>query len=234
MYDELRLDLIIETLATLRNRISERFPDSGLSKVAQELQEVADETGSIIARVRRPNWIVRAGIAFTFGMMTALTGTLLYYLPALHRDVGGIGSLLQALESAAQNIVFFSIAVYFLLTLETRINRRTSLRALRRLRSIVHIVDMHQLRKDPEPLANPAMATPSSPVRNFTPYELTRYLAYCSELISLCSKLAALHVQFVNDPVVLDAVNDIEVLAANLSNLMWQKIMILDTDKVSV
>ena len=47
--------------------------------------------------------------------------------------------------------------------------------------------------------------------------------------MSLCSKLAALHVQYVNDPVVLDAVNDIEVLAANLSNLMWQKIVILDT-----
>jgi hypothetical protein len=29
--------------------------------------------------------------------------------------------------------------------------------------------------------------------------------------------------------VVLDAVNDIEVLAANLSNKMWQKIVILDT-----
>jgi hypothetical protein len=29
--------------------------------------------------------------------------------------------------------------------------------------------------------------------------------------------------------VVLDAVNDIEVLAANLSNKIWQKIDILDT-----
>jgi len=38
-----------------------------------------------------------------------------------------------------------------------------------------------------------------------------------------------LHAQYVNDPVVLDAVNDIEVLAANLSNKIWQKIMILDT-----
>jgi hypothetical protein len=33
----------------------------------------------------------------------------------------------------------------------------------------------------------------------------------------------------VNDPVVLDAVNDIEVLASNLSNKIWQKIVILDT-----
>ena len=45
----------------------------------------------------------------------------------------------------------------------------------------------------------------------------------------MSSKLAALHAQRMNDPVVLDAVNDIEVLAANLSNKIWQKIVILDT-----
>ena len=43
------------------------------------------------------------------------------------------------------------------------------------------------------------------------------------------NKLEDLHAQYVNDPVVLDAVNDIEVLASNLSNKIWQKIDILDT-----
>jgi len=54
-------------------------------------------------------------------------------------------------------------------------------------------------------------------------------IGVCTELLSLSSKLAALHAQCVNDPVVLDAVNDIEVLASNLSNKIWQKIVILDT-----
>ena len=58
---------------------------------------------------------------------------------------------------------------------------------------------------------------------------MSRYLDYCSEMLSLSSKLAALHVQYVNDHVVLDAVNDIETLAASLSNKIWQKIMILDS-----
>jgi hypothetical protein len=88
---------------------------------------------------------------------------------------------------------------------------------------------MHQLTKDPEHLLAPAMRTPSSPERQFTRFELSRYLDYCTELLSLSSKLAALHAQCVNDPVVLDAVNDIEVLASNLSNKIWQKIVILDT-----
>lgn len=73
------------------------------------------------------------------------------------------------------------------------------------------------------------MATASSPERALTRFELTRYLDYCSELFSLTSKVAALYVQYLNDAVVLNAVNDIETLAASLSNKVWQKIMILDT-----
>jgi hypothetical protein len=87
---------------------------------------------------------------------------------------------------------------------------------------------MHQLTKDPEHVISPERTTASSPQRTLTRFELVRYLDYCSELLSLSSKLAALHVQYVNDPVVLDAVNDIEVLASDLSNKIWQKIMILD------
>ena len=40
--------------------------------------------------------------------------------------------------------------------------------------------------------------------------------------------VAALFAQSVNDEVVIDAVNDIEELATNLSRKIWQKIMILD------
>jgi hypothetical protein len=88
---------------------------------------------------------------------------------------------------------------------------------------------MHQLTKDPEHLLASSDRTPSSPEQQLTRFELSRYLDYCSELLSLSSKLAATHAQCMNDPVVLDAVNDIEILASNLSNKIWQKIMILDT-----
>ena len=40
--------------------------------------------------------------------------------------------------------------------------------------------------------------------------------------------IAALHVQYLHDPVILNAVNDIETLAEHLSGKIWQKIMILD------
>jgi hypothetical protein len=101
--------------------------------------------------------------------------------------------------------------------------------ALHELRSLAHVVDMHQLTKDPQSVLSGRYDTASSPARTLNRYELARYLDYCSELLSLSSKLAALHVQYLNDHVVLDAVNDIESLASSLSNKMWQKIMILDT-----
>ena len=229
MYSELKLELIVKTLATLRNRIQERFPGSGLGRVAEELLRNAEQTGPLLEQLRRPNWLIRAGVGLAVAVIVAPAVALYFYLPALGLDVGELGSFLQAVESAVQNVIFLSLAIYFLISLEGRHRRTLSLRALHRLRSIVHIVDMHQLTKDPEQVLTPGMSTASSPVRRLTRFELARYFDYCSELLSLSSKLAALHVQYNNDPIVLDAVNDIEVLAANLSNKLWQKIVILDT-----
>ena len=65
-----------------------------------------------------------------------------------------------------------------------------------------------------------------------TPPELGRYLDYCSELLSVTSKLAALLVQYFNDEVLLGAVNEIETLTTGLSGKIWQKIRLLDRPPV--
>jgi hypothetical protein len=70
--------------------------------------------------------------------------------------------------------------------------------------------------------------TASSPVRTLSRAELVRYLDYCSEMLALISKLAALFPQPLQDPIVLDSVNDIETLTADLSRKIWQKITILE------
>jgi hypothetical protein len=62
-----------------------------------------------------------------------------------------------------------------------------------------------------------------------TPFELNRYLDYCSELLALLSKIAALYVQEFQDPVLLDAVDDVEDLSAGLSRKIWQKLTILES-----
>ena len=58
--------------------------------------------------------------------------------------------------------------------------------------------------------------------------ELGRYLDYCSELLSLTSKIAALFLQHGSDPVVLGTVTEIETLDTGLSGKVWQKITILE------
>jgi hypothetical protein len=120
-------------------------------------------------------------------------------------------------------------ALFFLITLETRIKRRRSLRALHAFRSIAHVIDMHQLTKDPSVVLAQGPATASSPQRGMNKFELSRYLDYCSEMLSLTSKLAALYAQNLPDPVIIETVKDIEALTTNLSSKIWQKITILDT-----
>lgn len=62
-----------------------------------------------------------------------------------------------------------------------------------------------------------------------TRFELARYLDYASEMLSLTSKIAALYVQYFDDRVALQAVNEIENLTTGLSRKIWQKVMIIDT-----
>ena len=229
MYTELQLSQVERTLRTLHNRIRERFPDSGLANVASGLCDIASETGPVIRKLERPNWVVRGLVGLAIVLLLALSGGLIALLASMSIDVDGFGDMVQAIESAAQDFIFLGIAVYFLLTIEGRLDRRTALKELRRLRAIVHIVDMHQLTKDPEHLLEPTNRTASSPEQRLSRFELSRYLDYCTELLSLSSKLAATYAQTMNDPVVLEAVSDVEILASNLSNKIWQKIVIVDT-----
>ena len=134
-------------------------------------------------------------------------------------------TLLQGIEAAANLVVLVGAGVFFLVTLEERLRRR---RALNELRSIVHVIDMHQLTKDPS-AASVGGGTLSSPPRSLTRFELTRYLDYCSEMVSLTSKVAVLFAQAFPDATVTDAVSDIERVAVGLSQKIWQKIVILET-----
>ena len=63
-----------------------------------------------------------------------------------------------------------------------------------------------------------------------TPFELTRYLDYCSEMLSLTAKLAALYAQSSSDAVVIDAVSDLTTLTTNLSSKIWQKITLVQVE----
>ena len=84
--------------------------------------------------------------------------------------------------------------MFFLLTIETRVKRRRALALIHELRSLAHIVDMHQLTKDPERLRMRDPTAEGMPDRPklTTGAELAKYLDFCSELLSLTNKVAAL------------------------------------------
>lgn len=226
-YSELNPELLLTTIATLERRIGERFPRSALNKVSTELRELATELVASTPTLGRPMWVLRLGVWLLIAGVVVSLAVGIRGLP-VSTQVDGIAELLQGLESAVNVIILLVIGIAFLVSLETRLKRHRALTSLHRVRSMVHIVDMHQLTKDPEHVLTPSMATAASPTRELGRFELARYLDYCSELLSLSSKLAALHAQYLHDSVVLDAVNDLETLVASLSNKIWQKITILD------
>jgi hypothetical protein len=228
MYHQLDAAQITRTIEQLRERIGERFPTSNLRHVCKQLLSVANEVSECVDYLRRPNWNLRVigGVAILglVALLVAVAG-LTVRAPG---QVSGIAEIIQTIEAGVNDVVFFGVAVYFLLTIETRAKRRRALAAIHKLRSLSHIVDMHQLTKDPERLLSRQPDTPSSPQRTMSAPELGRYLDYCSELLSLTSKVAALLVQHFNDSVVLAAVNEIEELTTGLSGKIWQKITILE------
>jgi len=227
-YSQLDPAPISSTISVLARRIQERFPASGLSKVAAELVTVAAQNQSVVEQLRQPLWWLRGLAALTIAVLVALIVWAALELRSVVR--GGtftVAEVLQSIDAATSELIFLSLVVLFLISLETRLKRRTALRMLHRLRSIAHIVDMHQLTKDPEHALHYVQSTASSPPRTLSRAQLPRYLDYCSELLALTSKLAALHAQHLNDAVVLNAVNDIEALTADLSRKIWQKISIL-------
>ena len=228
-YTYLNPKSILETLDKLELRISERFPDSGLRQVCKEFRKLAGPTEKLARQLEPPIWPVRIVIILASGLLLFVAiGAAMVLLERFSINTNDISEMLQATEAGINELIFLGLALYFLVSLETRIKRHSALQALHRLRSIAHVVDMHQLTKDPAYLLTPIPDTESSPEHKLTRQELIRYLDYCAEMLALDSKLAALFAQNMDDPVVLAAVNELESLTQGLSSKIWQKIMILD------
>lgn len=217
---------IIKTVETLSNRIGERFPKSGLREVCNRLVGISRQASQRSAEIGEPIlWLRIVTAALALLILVSFIATIAVLAPQA-RQIGFV-DFIQALESGINELVFIGIAVLFLVTFEGRVKRRRALAAIHELRALAHIIDMHQLTKDPERILFGSRRTAASPKHNLTPFELDRYLDYCSEMLALIGKIAALYVQNFQDSQAVEAVNDIEQLTSGLSRKIWQKIMIL-------
>ncbi|MCB9830945.1 MAG: hypothetical protein H6807_00615 [Planctomycetes bacterium] len=228
MRKELDGERVAETAERLSARIEDRFPGSGLLAVSQWVATTSHNAVARTAEIRRPYRGLRVlSVGLIATLVISLVGIALGHGGEF--DIGGsrFEQLVQILQATIQLVVFVGAAVVFLWTLEGRMKRSRMLQALHELRSMAHVVDMHQLTKDPERIKSPGTDTRHSPKRDLSPFLLGRYLDYSSELLSVISKIAAQYAARSTDPVVLDAVDQIETLTTGLSRKIWQKLMLL-------
>ncbi len=227
MYRALDPEKIVSQLEQLERRINERFPEAGLARVCAELNAVARESHDRVERIGQRNWPLRISVLVLLVACAALIGWIGRYIDLSKTTADSVYTLIQGIEATMNIIVLMGVAVLFLVTFEERLKRRRAVAAIHELRSIVHVIDMHQLTKDPGTIVGQGRETASSPKRSLTPFQLARYLDYCSEMLSLTAKVAALYAQSLPDPVVASSAHNLELMTANLSNKIWQKINIV-------
>ncbi|NRA12556.1 MAG: hypothetical protein HRT57_11435 [Crocinitomicaceae bacterium] len=224
---ELNGEQIIATIDRLEKRIGDRFPDSGLRNICNEFLNFAKQSKKNIQWIGAPNIPLR--FLCSFIILIGLGG-LFYSISFVDLKVQNttLETVVTISEAVFNDILLLGASVFFLVTMETRLKRKRALKALNQLRVAAHVIDMYQLTKDPMTIQSKEEATPNSPSRTMSRFELQRYLDYCSECTALIAKIAALYSQSFPDEVVVRSVNEIEVLSTGLSRKIWQKIVILD------
>jgi len=224
---QLNSEKVISTISTLEKRIADRFPESGLRKTCADFLKIAKKSDSNI------NWLIKPNIPlrlFSYLIISLGIGGIIYsvsYVEFKLEDTT-ISNIIALSEAVFNDIILLGAAIFFLISLESRVNRKKSLEMLNELRVTAHVIDMLQLTKGPSLINATETSTTNSPKRYLTKFEMERYLDYSSELASLIAKVGALYSQSLSDEVVVRAVNEIEILCTGLSRKIWQKIIILN------
>ena len=214
---------LIKTVHRLTERIRSSFPSAHLNQVAAQLQQVVERHAARSGTIRRPHW----------GRRLTSLALLLATVRMKHDGAWQIAEAMQTLDAGLSMLFFLGAGAAYVASLEQRSKRQRCLEALHELRAIAHIVDLHQLGKQPGfPAPTDAPAIVSAPAGTTTESPLTTaqlvaYLEFCSEMLSLLGKVAALYVQGFPDERAVAAVDDIEDLTSGLSRKIWQKIMVL-------
>ena len=211
------------------------LPESGLAKVCRELVSIGADTQHRAEAIAKPHTAVRiiVYVAIAAGVIGLVTVALVFTQSVQLQMGNEVFGLFQGIEAAMNITVLTGAALFFLVTLETRIKRRRALDDLHVFRSIAR----HRHASIDQGSERPARSHHADRLvagAHHGPIQLMRYLDYCSEMLSLTNKLAALYAQNLPDSVVIDTVNDIEELTTNLSSKIWQKISILESHEVAV
>lgn len=151
-YQRLDAEAVKTTVDRLTTRIRTRFPERNLSEVSESL------SGAIDDLLIRPQVRWAAGLRYASRVLVfALIGILFIAVAVMTgqatkaQQPESVWEWVQIAESMINDIVFVGIAVFFLWQLPLRWERARDLTALHRLRSLAHVIDMHQLTQGSRP-----------------------------------------------------------------------------------
>ena len=197
---------IIETAEKLAQRIGERLPGSILAGLAVELARIARETDERARQARRPILAIRFASVLAIG--TSLLG-LWYLLDHIHTrwEFGTIAELFEATDAGFNLLVLLAGGLWFLITLESRLERKKALGSIEELREFIHVIDVTQLYYTPE-LYKPDSANSRSPLD----FDYT-YLLFCTQMVGVINNLVPLYTRGAAGDSILRAASDVEMLA---------------------
>jgi len=222
--DNRRLDpeKLTSTASQIASWLKGEFPQAHLTVVAEDVCKLTREATAKAGAIARPAWPLRLLLLLLFaGVVFGL------YQWVKQNDIRTVMKLADDMKFAGMYIV---AAVVFLITLEMKWKRLRVLRAVHELQSVCHIIDMHQLAKDP---SIERFREQRDDFGNALFYEkVDEYLHACTALLAIVSKLGQLYIDRFPDPVATKAVNDFEETCTGLSTKIWSKIIYLNQTKL--
>jgi hypothetical protein len=223
---------VAATVARLEARLAEHFPESNLRRVARELLDVANDAPRRVEKIRRRS-IWRRVIAWVLSIaILGMLATIPLRLRPGHVDT--LADAIGVIESGLSATFFIGATLVFLLSWDSRMRHRRTMDAVHELRALAHVVDMHQLTKDPPLIIRNDVAIterqPGGPddEHPYSRVQLQRYLDACSDMLALISKVGVLYVQETTDPTTIGLIDEIEDLTNGMSRKIWQKITLLE------
>src|SRR5688572_16598218 len=169
--EKLDPDRILATSERLERRVEERFPDAGLVRLCGQLVELASRATATTRWIAKPNSGLRALSVSVIAAILVISA--IGFATSIQSDSDqrlNLGDVVQISEAAMNGLVLLGAALWFFVSIETRFKRGRVLKALHELRSLAHLIDVHQLTKDPEALGADARPTASSPERTLSPW----------------------------------------------------------------
>ncbi len=222
-------EMLSETATSIHRRIVERFPQANLRNLAASVAIKVENVADAAKRDFAPRWFITLVLFLLVTAVLSAAGWGLYRM-GLHFGSPDWTELVQSADAALQMILVIGVAVWSLLSLGHKLQRSRQLAYLESLREFIHLLDLHQLEKDPDRLSRrPDENTSSSPKMEHvsTAFLMGRYLDYVSELLAVVATMAAYYAANARDEVVLGVVREIGASASQHRLHIGQKAAIL-------